>query len=388
MERISGVISETYHSRSSQEVTGTEGWESTKSKINGCEKTFRVNNIGPTHVDLKSCNDQCPSRQRRDVKMDRLDELSRLTDVISLLMLEFLSEQPNGGHHLSTSTWDSTQHLLTATQDKGCPWCQLRWNSFKFISLDNGTRVDVLKSRYKKYAVTGKEQTVTRILRAVRTTMERQWKEMFPKDEDKDYLERRTLGTKKKRKRYYTTSRYPTPTSTGRSNCPRSKKLPVQLNDNTDLLQSHEGSKRVHSKRNTRKQLSASTSFTEQLWIRAKEHCSTTSIYCGEEGILVRRITVSHNVNRRSRNREHGIPMIIDGKECRTEEVKDSNQDQHRCPPRRPKTQDPITKKRYYCTKPQDNQILLHEAPITQEATNQVKPRSYINPVISDTNEA
>ncbi|PIC32597.1 hypothetical protein B9Z55_012865 [Caenorhabditis nigoni] len=80
----------------------------------------------------------------------------------------------------------------------------------------------------------------------------------------------------------------------------------------------------------------------KQLWIRAKEHRSTTSIYRGEEGILVRRITVSHNVNRRSRNREHGIPMIINSKECRTEEVNDSNQDHHRCPPERPKkTQDP-----------------------------------------------
>ncbi|PIC46499.1 hypothetical protein B9Z55_001483 [Caenorhabditis nigoni] len=49
--------------------------------------------------------------------------------------------------------------------------------------------------------------------------------------------------------------------------------------------------------------------------------------------------------------------MIINSKECRTEEVKDSNQDHHRCPTERPKkTQDPITK----------NQILQHEAPIAK----------------------
>ncbi|CAO4369870.1 unnamed protein product [Caenorhabditis nigoni] len=77
-------------------------------------------------------------------------------------------------------------------------------------------------------------------------------------------------------------------------------------NANNDLLQSHEGSKRVHSKRNTRKQLSASTSFTEQLWIRAKEHRSSTSTVKKKE-VLVRRVNVSNHVYRRPRN--HGLEI-------------------------------------------------------------------------------
>ncbi|PIC40598.1 hypothetical protein B9Z55_011884 [Caenorhabditis nigoni] len=46
------------------------------------EKTFRANNIGPTHFDLKSCNDRCsPMKTKAQCEEDGLDESKPMTIV-------------------------------------------------------------------------------------------------------------------------------------------------------------------------------------------------------------------------------------------------------------------------------------------------------------------